>query len=107
MLKLSKTLKQLGASTPFDKKKADFSGMSENKLKSGLFISKVIHKALVEVNEKGTEAAAATGVVYHTRSAAPPSLPPPVEFYCDRPFLFFIHDKKTKTVLFLGKFVKP
>ena len=108
VLKLSKTLKQLGASTPFDKKKADFSGMSENKLKSGLFISKVIHKAFVEVNEEGTEAAAATAVLFGLKSAgARPLPPPPEEFYCDRPFIFLIHEKNTNTVLFLGKFVKP
>ncbi len=103
-IKLSTALKDLGAPTPFDKQKANFSGMSDQEIKDGLYISKVIHQAIVEVNEEGTEAAAATAVVMMKRCAIIEDI---IEFYCDRPFLFFIQEKTTNTVLFLGKFVKP
>jgi serpin B len=95
-------LSKLGAPDAFDESKADFSGIkTEN---DGLHISKVIHKAVVEVNEEGTEAAAATAVVMMTRCAV---LTFPQEFRCNRPFLFFIHDNKLQTVLFMGRYSKP
>ena len=93
----------MGAVLPFDMQKADFSGMSDDP--NGLYISKVIHQAVVEVNEEGTEAAAATAVVMMKRCAL--REPPPEEFKCDRPFLFVIHDKKRGGILFVGKFAKP
>ncbi len=100
--KLSSVLSKLGAPDAFDESKADFSGIkTEN---DGLHISKVIHKAVVEVNEEGTEAAAATAVVMMTRCAV---LTFPQEFRCNRPFLFFIHDNKLQTVLFMGRYSKP
>ncbi len=102
-LKLSDHLKALGAGDAFDQDKANFKGISD--ISSGLYISKVVHKAFVDVNEEGTEAAAATGVIMMTRSAMP--MDPPVEFKCDRPFLFIIHDKSNGSVLFMGKYLKP
>jgi serpin B len=80
--------------------KADFSGMSGNK---DLFISAVVHKAYVEVNEEGTEAAAATGVGMKLTSVAPP---PPV-FKADHPFVFLIRDNHTGSILFLGRMANP
>jgi serpin B len=79
---------------------ADFSGISTE---IPLFISGIYHKAFVEVNEEGTEAAAATGVVVAKRSAQPP----PRNFIADRPFIFIIRDVKSQSILFIGKLVTP
>lgn len=99
---LAEILTKLGATHAFDSSKADFSKMTQEK---GVFISKVIHQAVVEVNEEGTEAAAATAVTMMKRSAL--AMDFPEEFICDRPFLFVIHDKKSNGVLFMGKYMKP
>ncbi|CAF0726935.1 unnamed protein product [Brachionus calyciflorus] len=99
---LSEHFKALGANLPFDEVKADFSGISNDP--NGLFISKVIHQAVVEVNEEGTEAAAATGVVMMTRCMM---IQEPANFICNRPFLFLIHEKNHNGVLFFGKYAKP
>ncbi len=82
---------------------ADFSGMHTGG--EDLSISAVVHKAFVDVNEEGTEAAAATGVVVGVTSAAPP--PKPVHFRADHPFLFLIRDQKTGSVLFMGRLETP
>jgi serpin B len=79
---------------------ADFSGMTGNR---DLFISAVIHKAFVSVDEAGTEAAAATAVVMEL-TAAPAE---PVQVTLDRPFIFFIRDIETGAILFLGRIVDP
>ncbi len=68
-----------------------------------LFISAVIHKVFVEVNEEGTEAAAATGVVMRIASINPPR----VVFRADHPFIFALRDNRTGAVLFLGRVVEP
>jgi serpin B len=68
-----------------------------------LFISEVIHKAFVSVDEAGTEAAAATAVVMKL-SAMPEE---PVEFTMDRPFIFMIRDIETGAILFVGRVVDP
>jgi serpin B len=78
---------------------ADFSGMDGTR---ALAISEVVHKAFIEVNEEGTEAAAATAVVM-ARSIPPPT---PI-FRADHPFLFLIRDTKSESVLFLGRLVNP
>jgi serine protease inhibitor len=72
-----------------------------------LYITKVLHKAFVEVNEKGTEAAAATAVVMAMARSRPASRPFIPEFKADRPFVFLIRDKATGSVLFLGRMTKP
>ena len=80
---------------------ADFSGITGTR---ELAISAVVHKAFVEVEERGTEAAAATGVVaYRTAAIAQP----PVVFRADHPFFFLIRDTRTGSILFLGRLVKP
>jgi serpin B len=81
---------------------ADFSGISEEPLK----ISEVIHKAFVEVNEEGTEAAAATAVGMVLCAGIGPVVEPKV-FKADHPFLFFIRDRKTNLVLFSGRVLDP
>jgi len=103
---LSSHLVKLGAPLPFNDKQADFTGINDDAIRQGLHISKVIHNAVVEVNEEGTEAAAATAVVMTLRCAMVHE-PPPEEFKCNRPFIFIIHEKATNTVLFLGKYMKP
>jgi serpin B len=80
---------------------ADFSGMDGRK---DLLISNVIHKAFVDVHEKGTEAAAATAVVLELK-AAPPA--PKQVFKADHPFVFVIRDNRTASILFLGRVTNP
>ena len=92
-VQLNDTLKALGMDIAFGGG-ADFSGMGPS-----LFISEVRHKAFVEVNEEGTEAAAVTVVV--GVESEPPS------FIVDRPFFFAIYDDKTKSMLFMGIVVEP
>ena len=92
-VKLNDTLKAMGMEIAFNSG-ADFSGMGPS-----LFISEVRHKTFVEVNEEGTEAAAAT-VVVGIESA------PPI-FRVDRPFFFAIYDNRTKTILFMGIVWEP
>jgi serpin B len=79
---------------------ADFSGMTSS---SDLFVSDVIHKAFVSVDEAGTEAAAATAVMMKL-TAAPAD---PVKVTVDRPFIFAIRDIQTGTLLFVGRVVNP
>ena len=90
----------MGMPDAFDLAKADFSGMTGTK---ELFISAVLHKAFVEVNEEGTEAAAATGVVIGLKSKP---APPPV-FRADHPFVFMIRDNATGSILFIGRVADP
>jgi serine protease inhibitor len=78
---------------------ADFSGIREE-----IFISRILHKAVIEVNEEGSEAAAAT-VVEMVETAAP--LEEPVEFNVNRPFFFVIADDRSGSLLFMGKVVEP
>ena len=96
---LNQTLAALGMTDAFTVK-ADFSGMDGQQ---DLFISAVIHKAFVEVNEEGTEAAAATGVAMEMKSEPAE----PVVFRADRPFLFLIRDNPTGSLLFLGRVTDP
>ncbi|XP_014727923.1 PREDICTED: heterochromatin-associated protein MENT-like isoform X4 [Sturnus vulgaris] len=95
---LKSPLSSMGIRNAFDPGQADFTGMS---VKKDLFISQVIHKAFVEVNEEGTEAAAATGVLM-MRSRVPT-----MTFKADHPFLFFIRHNKSQTILFFGRFCSP
>ena len=94
---LSGKLQDLGMKKAF--RDADFSGMDGTR---NLYLTAVFHKAFVEVNEEGTEAAAATGAVVGLRSIRRgPS------FRADHPFLFLIRDKATGSILFLGRYAKP
>ncbi|MFH1256177.1 MAG: serpin family protein [Candidatus Diapherotrites archaeon] len=98
---LADTLKQMGMPTAFIAGSADFSGMDGT---NQLFISAVIHKAFVEVNEEGTEAAAATGIAVSGAMANPNPIP---IFRADHPFIFLIQEKQTGTILFLGRVSDP
>ena len=97
---LASVLKSMGMKDAFSSD-ADFSGINGKK---DLFISAVIHKAYVEVNEEGTEAAAATGVVMRLTSVGPAEIP---VFRADHPFLFLIRDNLTGSILFIGRVANP
>ena len=99
---LSEALQTLGMPTAFSSA-ADFSGMTGGR---DLFISDVIHKAFVSVDEEGTEAAAATAVVM-AELAAPVEEEEPLKVTIDRPFVFLIRDIETGTVLFIGRVLNP
>jgi serpin B len=107
---LSGQLTALGMTLAFNQSRADFSGINGHEPPSddSLFISAVFHKAFVEVNEEGTEAAAATAVSMILTMALRPSEPPPVPiFRADHPFLFAIRDRKSGAILFLGRITDP
>lgn len=95
---LNDVLTELGMGIAFGPE-ADFSGINP-----GIFISEVMHKAVIEVNEKGSEAAAAT-VVAMAESAMP--VDEMIEFIVDRPFFFVIADDRSGAILFMGKVVSP
>jgi len=97
---LASVLKSMGMQDAFSSN-ADFSGINGKK---DLFISAVIHKAYVEVNEEGTEAAAATGVVMRLTSIGPAPIP---VFRADHPFLFLIRDNLSGSILFIGRVANP
>lgn len=100
---LSETFKAMGMPDAFDPKKANFSKITGNR---GLAIYDVIHKAFIDVDEKGTEAAAATAV--HFGVTATPGLRPKIiRMTINRPFVFFIHDVETGTILFAGRVLNP
>lgn len=97
---LSDTLKSMGMEDAFSAENADFSGMTAQK---DLYISDVIHKAFVAVDEEGTEAAAATAVIMETAGA----MMYDVTLTIDRPFLFIIRDKPSGQILFIGRVLNP
>nr|MBN1230019.1 serpin family protein [Anaerolineae bacterium] len=94
-------MQELGMIDPFDPSRADFSGIADTP--DSLFISGIVHKAFVKVDESGTEAAAATGVVVGITSA--PAEPLVVRI--DHPFFFVIFDRDTGTILFMGRVLDP
>lgn len=98
---LNDVLQQMGMVQAFTPD-ADFSGLSE---KERLMIDLVMHKAFVDVTEEGTEAAAATGIGMKITSVEPPRTS--VTFRADHPFVFFIYDRGTGTVLFMGRLMNP
>lgn len=99
---LKGVLTLMGMPLAFSPNAANFSGMSTQEK---LFISAVIHKAFVDVNEEGTEAAAATAVAMELAMARAPKSP--IEFRADHPFVFFIRDTRTQCILFMGRVINP
>ena len=97
---LKEIMESLGVKDMFVQGKADLSGISENA--QNLHVSKIVQKAFIEVNEEGSEAAAATGVSITGRSLSMPQT-----FICNHPFIFFIKDSKTGLILFMGRVVDP
>jgi serpin B len=100
---LAEELKALGMREAFGGQ-ADFSRMDGLR---DLYIAHVIHKAFVEVNEEGTEAAAATAVVTRMMGMAHHAGPPVPVFRADHPFLFLIRDLHSGAILFLGRVADP
>jgi serpin B len=100
---LAPVLAQLGMSRAFTPGEADFTGITTAE---PLHISAVIHKAYIDVDEHGTEAAAATAVVIRAMAAVRPAAPP-VTMTVDHPFLFAITDTATGLPLFLGQVSRP
>ncbi len=98
---MRKTLEEMGMRAAFGD--ADFSGIDGTRY---LYIQEIIHQAYVDVNEEGTEAAAATAVVMWGKGAATADGPVPV-FRADHPFIFLIRDNETGTILFIGRVENP
>lgn len=92
---ITKELRALGMDTIFDER-ADLSSIRED-----IYVSSVLHQAVIEVNEQGSEAAGVTVVEVRTTS-----IREPVTFIADRPFFFFIGDEESDTILFMGKYLK-
>ncbi len=99
---LNNSLKALGMETAFTPGRADFSGIADAR---NLYISDVRHKAILEVNEEGAVAAAATSVGISVTSMRPPQQR--FTFVADRPFLLAIYDAKSGAILFLGTVFDP
>ena len=97
--RLAAILSEMGMKHTFTPSVADFSGMNGKK---DLFMSEVVHKAFIDVDEEGTEAAAATAVV--TRGLA---VEVPAVFRADHPFLFLIQHTRSGSILFLGRLMNP
>jgi serpin B len=100
-LSLGDVLSTMGMPAAFAADTADFSGMDDAR---DLYLGAVVHKAFVAVDEKGTEAAAATGLVM---AGAGMPRDEPVPFRVDHPFLFLIADTTNRTVLFMGRVIDP
>jgi serpin B len=99
---LGSTLSSMGMPQAFTAN-ADFSGMTGRR---DFAISDVIHKAYVDLNEEGTEAAAATAVTMRAMAIRAPEAPPPV-FRADHPFVFMIRDNRSASILFMGRMADP
>ena len=97
---LSSSLSAMGMPAAFDGNQADFSGMTGNR---DLYISEVLHQAFVAVDEKGTEAAAATAVIMRATAA----MEPPKQLTVDRPFIYVIRDLQSGQILFVGRVLDP
>jgi len=90
---------QLGVTEAFDTRRANFSEITD---KEGLAVTNIFHKALIEVDEEGSEAAALTGIILDIRTARVPQV-----ITVDRPFLFYIYDKEHDIPLFMGRIIDP
>jgi serpin B len=103
---LTAPLRQAGIQKAFDANNADFSGMTARPAREGgVHIDQIVHRAVVEVAEEGTEAAAATAVGMRSAAIAPPIAP--VSFRVDHPFLFYLIDDTSSAILFQGRVADP
>ena len=97
---LVEPLQSLGLEDAFDRENADFQGITDEQV----YLEKAAHKAFVNVNEEGTEAAAITALVMRATSGPPE---PVAEFIADHPFMFIIQEKETEEILFIGRVMDP
>lgn len=105
-VELKQPLIALGLTTAFDEHKSDFTGIAKPASKEDeIHLSQVFHKAFVTVDEKGTEAAAATAAMGVKGTGMPPK--PELEFVADHPFVFVIRDDKSGAILFMGRVSDP
>jgi serpin B len=105
---LGSTLKELGMPAAFDPGRADFTGIHvPDAPGDGIYIANVIHQANIDVDEKGTEAAAATAIGMDTGGCTGPGPAKDVTFRLDHPFIFVLRDLETGAVLFMGRVVDP
>ena len=106
---LAEKLEALGMKTAFDQPpgSANFDGMAPRRPNDYLYISQVFHKTFIAVDEKGTEAAAATAVAAMATSALRTPPPPPIEVRIDHPFLYAIQHVPSGVCLFLGRVTDP
>ncbi len=95
---LKETLSRMGMEIAFNQEKANFSGM--NGSPEDLYLSAVVHKAFLDVNEVGTEVGSTSGVVAASRSMAPATT-----FRADHSFIFLIQDNESDSILFIGRVV--
>jgi serpin B len=102
---LVSALRGMNLQVPFAAATADFSAMSDAKGDEKLYIANIFHKAYIDVNEVGTEAAAATAVVMAAKGMAMPQTPVP--FVADHPFLYMIRNAQTGRIYFVGRVVDP
>jgi serpin B len=107
MIPLSKQLQELGMKTAFDKPadSANFDRMAPRRLNDYLYISEVFHKTFLNLDENGTEAAAATAVVMNWKADIEPAKP--IEVHVDHPFIFAIQHRPSGACLFLGHVTDP
>jgi serine protease inhibitor len=111
---LGGTLKAMGTKNAFDRNMADFTDTASGKTmrrdgngNGNVYIGTVIHKAYVDVNEEGTEAAAATAVVHRSVGAYHARPNPPIIFRADHPFMFLTRDNRSGSILFTGRVADP
>ncbi|XP_024390286.1 serpin-ZXA [Physcomitrium patens] len=97
-------LQTLGLSLPFGEE-ADLTEMVDSSLADKLFVSNLYHKTFVDVNEKGTEAAAATAATITLKGIS--MFQDPIDFICDHPFLFVIKEEVTNVIIFTGRITDP
>jgi serpin B len=98
---LNEDLANLGMGIAFDPYNADFSNISDD---IGLYITDVLHQTFIETNEEGTEAAAATVVIIGSAVSIGPTMP---VININRPFLYFIRETTTGTIVFMGQVTDP